>query len=68
MATVAEMIEYFNTLPQEAIVECGEKTFGGGFFLTAVDIKSTKILDCREEDPERFPQMAGKIFIQLHGE
>ena len=72
MATVAEMIEYFKTLPQDAIVECGVEQTGGYYTemtMKPVDIESTQILDYSEEKVrERYPQMGGKIYIQLHGE
>lgn len=72
MATVAEMIEFFKTLPQDAIVECGVE--GGGSYYTEmtrqpVDIESTEIIDySSEEYRKKYPSMDGKVFIQLHSE
>ena len=72
MATVAEMIEFFKTLPQDAIVECGVEVVGGYYTemtMNPVDIDSIQVLDySSEEDRKKYPSMEGKIFIQLHGE
>jgi hypothetical protein len=72
MATVAEMIEFFKTLPQDAIVECGDEVngwYGPETVMRPVDIESIQVLDySSEENRQQFPQMEGKILIRLHGE
>lgn len=72
MATVAEMIEFFKTLPQDAIVECGVEQIGGYYTemtMKPVDIESIKVLDYSSEEYRKlYPSMEGKIYIELHGE
>lgn len=72
MATVAEMIEYFKTLPPDAIVKCGVEQIGGYYTemtMKPVDIESTNVLDySSDEYRQQYPQMEGKIYIELHGE
>ena len=72
MATVAEMIEFFKTLPQDAIVECWDEAAGSYYIETVfrpVDIESIQVLGYSgEEYRQQYPQLAGKIVIQLHGE
>ena len=72
MATVAEMIEFFKTLPQDAIVECGVEQAGSYYnemTMQPVDIESTDVLDySSEEYRKKYPSMGGKVVIQLRSE
>lgn len=72
MATVAQMIEWFKTLPQDAVVECGvEETSGYSTYMTMqpVDIESCAVFSyTSEEDQIKYPKMAGKILVEIRGE
>lgn len=71
MTTVAQMIEWLNTLPQDAEVECGEEvTCGYSTYMsyTAVDIECCSVFDYSSpEDREKFPQMKGRKIVQISG-
>jgi len=71
MTTVAQMIEWLKTLPQDAEVECvvsrteGYETY---MSLEPVDIEACDVEDYTSEaDRARFPDMAGKIFVTIRG-
>lgn len=72
MTTVAQMIEWMKTLPAEAEVMCGVEVTGGYdtyMVMRPVDIESCSILDyTSEEDQEKYPRFAGKVFVQICGE
>jgi len=72
MATVAQMIEWMKTLPQDAEVECGvEVTRGYQTYMSmeSVDIEACDVLDyTSEEDRAKFPTMAGKTLVMIRGE
>jgi len=72
MTTVAQMIEWMKTLPQDADVECGvEKTKGYETYMTMVpvDIASCEVYDYSgEENRAKYPQMNGRIIIDIRGE
>lgn len=72
MTTVAQMIEWMKTLPQDAEVECGvERTKG---YDTWMEFKPVDIADCdvfdytSPEDREKYPAMAGKTLVMIRGE
>lgn len=69
MATVKEMIEWLNTLPQDAEVLCGEEDFCGydlRMVHSPVDLDSCKVNDfTSEEDRKKFPDMAGRIVVVI---
>lgn len=69
MAKVRQMIEWFKTLPPEAIVEVGDEVTKGYqtyMEMKQVDIDMCDILDYSSgEDREMYPNMDGKIFVQL---
>lgn len=71
MTTVAEMIEWLKTLPQDAEVECGvEMTFCGDKWIDfrPVNINYCEILDCTSDQFRiEFPDMYGRTIIQLQG-
>lgn len=72
MATVAEMIEWFKTLPPDAEVECGvEESSGYQTYMrmSPVRIEYSDVLDyTSEEDRAKYPASAGKTFVLLRGE
>ena len=72
MTTVAQMIEWMKTLPQDAEVECGvEHTKGYETYMSMepVDIEACDVIDYTSEaDREKYPTMAGKTFVMIRGE
>jgi len=68
MTTVAQMIEWLKTLPQDAEVECGvESTWGyetymSTFALAPVDIESCEVFDYIG------PDLRGKTIVHICGE
>ena len=72
MTTVAQMIEWMKTLPQDAEVECGvEVTDGLGTYMTMkpVDIGYATVIDYTSEaDRAKYPNMAGRVLVMIHGE
>ena len=72
MTTVAQMIEWMKTLPQDAEVECGVEVTGGyANYMTMkpVDIEACYVLSyTSEHDYEKYPNMAGKTFVMIRGE
>ena len=72
MATVAQMIEWMKTLPQDAEVECGvEVTKGYNTYMSMepVDIEACDVLDYSSpENRRKYPAMAGKTFVMIRGE
>ncbi len=75
MATVAQMIEWFKTLPQDAEVECGAESSGDAFGslymeFRPVDIQCSDVFDyTSEEDRIRYKGgRGGKVIVKLHGE
>ncbi len=71
MTTVAEMIEWLKTLPQDAEVECGvEVTSGYSTYMTyaPVDIEGSCVFDYKSDaDREKYPARAGKTFVHIEG-
>ncbi len=72
MATVAEMIEWFKTLPPDAEVECGvEESSGYQTYMrmAPVSIEYSDVLDyTSEEDRAKYKSMAGKTLVMLRGD
>jgi hypothetical protein len=71
MTTVAQMIEWMKTLPQDAEVECGvEVTSGYSTYMNMmpVDIESCGVFDYNDEQYREYPAVFGKVIIQIHGE
>ena len=70
MTTVAQMIEYLKTLPQDAEVECGYEMSRGysySFAMGSVDLDATCIFDyTNEEERKRAGKLAGKIIVKIH--
>ena len=68
MATVAQMIEWLKTLPQDAEVECGEEvTCGYSTYMThsPVDIKSCNVFDYTGPEYDQYPALKGKVIVQM---
>lgn len=69
MATVAQMIEWMKTLPQDAEVECGFEERGSYesyMVFRPVDIEGCTVFDyCSEEDRKKYPARAGKTFVHI---
>lgn len=68
MTTVAQMIEYLKTLPQEAEVQCGyENTDGYSWSMAMgdVDLNSTRVFDFTREE-RRNTIFAGKVIVEIH--
>ena len=71
MTTVAQMIEWMKTLPQDAEVECGVEVTGNFYAwmeMKSVDIEACDVLDyTSEEDRVKYPAMAGKTVVMIRG-
>ena len=72
MTTVAQMIEWMKTLPQDAEVKCGVEVSKG--YDTWMEYKPVDIEDCdlydysSEEDRVKYPKMAGTCIVMIRGE
>ena len=71
MATVAQMIEWMQTLPPDAEVECGVEVTSGYeryMSMAPVDIEACDVIRyTSEEDRVNYPKMAGKTFVMIQG-
>jgi hypothetical protein len=71
MTTVAQMIEWLKTLPQDAEVECGvERTGGYSTYMEMcpVDIEYCTVLDYRDEVYSKScPTSYGRVIVQIEG-
>jgi len=72
MTTVAQMIEWMKTLPQDAEVECGvevSKGYDTWMEMKPVDIEQCDLFDySSEEEWEKYPRMAGRVIVRICGE
>lgn len=72
MTTVAQMIEWMKSMPQDAEVECGVEVTSGYITymeMQPVDIEACIVVDyTSEEDRVKYPTMAGKVIIRIYGE
>jgi hypothetical protein len=72
MTTVAQMIEWMRTLPQDAEVQCGveaNRYYSTYIKIASVDIEACDVFDySSEEDREKYPFYAGKTFVVIRGE
>lgn len=72
MTTVAQMIEWMQTLPQDAEVQCGaevSKNYLTYMKIVAVDIEACDVFNySSEENREHYPFYAGKTFVVIRGE
>jgi hypothetical protein len=71
MYTVAELIAYLNTMPQEAIVEvCVEENASWGTYTSRlpVDLEECELVDFRNDPWVRENHVAfGKVYVHLNG-
>jgi len=71
MTTVAQMIEWMKTLPQDAEVECGvevSRDYATYMSMEPVDIEASDIISyTSKSDRAMFPKMAGKTFVMIRG-
>lgn len=71
MTTVAQMIEWMKTQPQDAEVHCGVEAASGYdtyMVMRPVDIDECYVFDYTSmTDREKFPMMAGKVIVQING-
>lgn len=70
MTTVAQMIEWLKTLPQDAEVECGVEERGSYesyMVMRPVDIDDCYVFDYTGDEYKDFPHVAGKKIVQIHG-
>ena len=70
MTTVAEMIEWMKTLPQDAEVECGvEESSGYQTYMkmVPVDIECCFVFDYKREDYKNYPHIYRKVIVQICG-
>jgi hypothetical protein len=69
MTTVAQMIEWMKTLPQDAIVMCNKEVqqgFDTYVTYSDVDIESCDVFDyTSEEDRIKYPTRAGKVYVNI---
>ena len=71
MTTVAQMIEWMKTLPQDAEVECGVEVTGGYstyMEMRPVDIECSYVFDYTDMDPKQFSHVAGRVLVMIRGE
>lgn len=71
MTTVAQMIEWLKTLPQDAEVECGVEVSGGYesyMEYRAVDIESCSVMDYTGFEYDKYPHVAGRVIVHVCGE
>ena len=71
MTTVAQMIEWMKTLPQDAEVECGVEESSG--YQTYMKMKPVRIdycdvFDYTGPESEKYPHIFGKTIVQICGE
>ena len=70
MTTVAQMIEWMKTLPQDAEVECGVEESGSYeryMVYSPVDIECCYVLDYTGEQYKDYKNLFGKTIIQICG-
>lgn len=69
MTTVAQMIELFKTMPQDAKVVCTVKKRGVTKVQVTFSISDCSVLDyTSEEDRAKYPHTSGKTIIMIQGE
>jgi hypothetical protein len=71
MTTVAQMIEWMKTLPQDAEVECGvevTKGYESYMEMRSVDIESCDVFDYKDEAYKGYPHIFGKTIVNICGE
>lgn len=72
MTTVAQMIEWMQTLPQDAVVECGMEVTKG--YATYMRMEPVDIECCQLHDygsaayRAKYPNMDGKVIVMICAE
>lgn len=71
MTTVKEMIEWLETLPQDAEVHCGVED-GAGYErymkMVPVDIESCYVFDYTHEGYRNNPRIYGRVIVEICGD
>ena len=71
MITVKQMIEWLQTLPQDAEVQCGVED-GAGYErwmkMVPVDIESCYVFDYSDAKYRDNPRVYGKVFVEICGD
>lgn len=70
MTTVAQMIEWMKTLPQDAEVECGVEfraSYESYMEMQPVKIDYCDVFDYTDEKYKDCPHVYGKIIVQICG-
>lgn len=68
--TVAQMIEWLKTLPQDAEVECGVEVtcaYSTYMEMRPVDFECSGVLDYTGPEYEKYRYLRGKKIVQLSG-
>ena len=71
MTTVAEMIEWMKTLPQDATVECGvevTKGYDTWMEMRPVNTDYCDVFDYKDEAYKDYPHIYGKVIVNICGE
>ena len=71
MTTVAQMIEWMKTLPQDAEVECGVEVIDGWstyMEMRPVDIECSYVFDYTGPEYEKYPHIKGKKIVKICGD
>ena len=71
MTTVAQMIEWLKTHPQDAEVECGAEESSGYqtyMKMVPVDIECCYVFDYTDEKYKDYPHIYGKVIVNIEGE
>lgn len=71
MTTVAQMIEWMKTLPQDAEVECGVEECGSYeryMVYRPVRTEYCDVLVYKDEKYKDYPHIYGKVIVQICGD
>ena len=71
MTTVAQMIEWLKTLPQDAEVKCGvesTRVYESFMSMAPVDIEYCEVFDYTGPKYEKYPDIRGKTIVHIYGE
>jgi hypothetical protein len=71
MTTVAQMIEWLKTLPQDAEVECVEPdpvSYSNYMVMCSVDIESCHVHDYTSEQWKEYPHFYGRTVVEIRGD
>ena len=77
MTTVAQMIKWMKTLPQDAVVECGFEKYSSGeafMIMKSVNISACDVFDFTGEEYTsedfcaKYPHRAGQCFVEIRAE